>query len=65
MSTTYTINNNGRQVVAGITYAGTRGRQLAEANPLLELLPQNTPVEAIDNSNGGIYTVEDLLRVRR
>ncbi len=32
-------------------------------NPLAVLLPNETPVEALDNTNGGIYTIGDIKEV--
>lgn len=61
MSTTFgIITKSGEKRSIARRVAGTNGAEMWFTDELAEMLPDNTPVEPLDNSSQGIYTIGDI-----
>ncbi len=60
MSTTFgIITKSGERPIAR-RFGGKNGAEMYFTDELAEMLPNNTPVEPLDNSPQGIYTIGDI-----
>jgi hypothetical protein len=61
MSTTFgIITKSGGERPIAKRVGGTNGAKMWFTDELAEMLPDNTPVEPLDNSSQGIYTIADI-----
>ena len=61
MSTTFgIITKSGEERSIARRVGGTNGAEMWFTDELAEMLPDNTPVEPLDNSSQGIYTIGDI-----
>lgn len=61
MSTTFAIKlTSGETKDVARRVGGKNGAEMWFTDPMAELLPDNTPVIAVDNSSQGIHTIGDI-----
>jgi hypothetical protein len=61
MSTTFgIITKSGDERPIARRVGGKNGAEMWFTDELAEMLPNNTPVEALDNSTQGIHTIGDI-----
>jgi hypothetical protein len=61
MSTTFgIITKSGEERPIARRVGGANGDEMWFTDELAEMLPDNTPVEPLDNSSQGIYTIGDI-----
>jgi len=61
MSTTFgIITKSGKERPIARRVGGTNGAEMWFTDELAEMLPDETPVEPLDNSAQGIYTIGDI-----
>ena len=60
MSTTFGIEIEGEMTEIARRIKGPNGAEMYFTNSLVEALPDETPVKAIDNTPQGIFTIGDI-----
>jgi len=61
MSTTFGVNiKNDDAGIGGVIEVAFRSNGMRFTNDLAHLLPDDTPVIALDNSQQGVYTIGDI-----
>ncbi len=58
MSTTFGVKIPDSNEIIEVAFRSSHG--IKWKNPLAQLLPDETPVEALDNTNQGIFTIGDI-----
>ena len=60
MSTTFGIEIEGEMTKIARRVGGSNGAEMYFTNSLVEALPDETPVEPLDNTAQGIFTIGDI-----
>ena len=60
MSTTFGVTVKNNNEIEDVVEVAFRSNGMRFTNPLAQLLPDETPVIALDNSQQGVHTIGDI-----
>ena len=60
MSTTFGVSIKNNNKIEDVVEVAFRSNGMRFTNPLAQLLPDETPVIALDNSQQGVHTIGDI-----